>query len=68
MAKCRECKQTATHKATCSRRRRYGAIQVTWDDTQASTWPAGFIFDTGSSSSCDTSYDSGSSSYGGGCE
>lgn len=67
MAKCRECKQTYQHKASCSRRKSAGRVYVDTVDELASSWPAGFSFDSSASydsgsSSCSSS-DSGGSSY-----
>lgn len=70
MAKCRECKQTFSHKMSCSRRKHGGRTYVDSSDEIASNWPIGAVYDDngyggGSDSSCSTS-DSGSSSSG--CE
>lgn len=54
MAKCRECKQTYQHKASCSRRKSQSRVYVDSVDELASSWPAGFSFDSSVSSCGDT--------------
>lgn len=74
MARCRECKQTSSHKLSCSRRKHGGHTYVTSADELASSWPAGAVYDDSNygggssydSGSCSSSSDSGSSSCGGG--
>lgn len=66
MAKCRECKQTYQHKISCSRRKSASRVYVESVDELASSWPAGFSFDSSASydsgSSCSSSDSGGSSS------
>lgn len=75
MAKCRECKQTFSHKMSCSRRKHGGRTWVTSEDENQANWSAGAVYpdssyssyseSSGGGGSCDSS---SSSSSGGGCE
>lgn len=71
MAKCRECKQTSSHKLSCSRRKHGGRTYVDSSDELASNWPIGAVY-SDSDYGGGSSYDSGSScsssdSSGGSC-
>lgn len=62
MAKCRECKQTSSHKLSCSRRKHGGRTYVDSSDELASNWPAGAVYDSSNYGDSGSSYDSGSCS------